>query len=186
MNDAKGEGRNPWKTLSTRVAFENPWFSVSVHDTIAPDGTRPVYGKISFRNVAVGIIPLDEEGHTWLVGQWRFTLGSWSWELPMGGSPLGTDPLASAQRELREETGLRAAHWDVLLRLHTSNSVTDESGLVYVARGLVPGEPEFDETERLEIRRLPLEEAVAMAMDGRITDAISVAGLLAIARHLGR
>lgn len=186
MSEQDGDGGNPWKTLSTRVAFENPWFSVSVHDTIAPDGSRPVYGKISFRNVAVGIVPLDEDDHTWLVGQWRFPLGEYSWELPMGGSPLGTDPLASAQRELGEETGLRAAHWEVLLRLHTSNSVTDESGIVYLARDLVQGTPQFDETERLDILRLPLRDAVAMAMDGRITDAISVAGLLAIARRLGR
>ena len=102
---------NPWKTLSTHLAFENPWFAVTVHDTIAPDGSRPVYGKISFRNLAVAVIPVDEEDHTWLVGQWRFPLGQYSWELPMGGSPLDTDPLESARRELKEETGLSATHW---------------------------------------------------------------------------
>lgn len=176
-------GQNPWQTLSTTVAFENPWFRVTVHDTIAPDGSRPVYGKISFRNKAVAIIPIDEEDHTWLVGQWRYTLGEYSWELPMGGSPVATDPLESARRELKEETGLSAARWELLLRLHTSNSITDEEGFVYVARELSAGPPEFDVTEQLEIRRLPLAEAVAMALDGRITDAMSVAGLLALDRQ---
>jgi 8-oxo-dGTP pyrophosphatase MutT (NUDIX family) len=101
----------------------------------------------------------------------------------MGGSPLGTDPLASARRELKEETGLTAARYAQLLTLHTSNSITDEVGYVYVAEDLVAGAPEFDATEQLDIRRLPAREAVAMALDGRITDAISVAGLLALARQ---
>jgi 8-oxo-dGTP pyrophosphatase MutT (NUDIX family) len=180
------DDENPWKTLSTRVEFENPWFRVTTHDTIAPDGSRPRYGKISFKNRAVAILPLDEDDHTWLVGQWRFPLGEYSWELPMGGSPLAVDPLESARRELQEETGLSADRWTCILRVHTSNSVTDEEGLVYLAEGLTAGTPSFDETEQLDIRRLPLAEAVAMAMDGRITDAISVAGLLAFARRRAR
>lgn len=179
------EPGNPWQTLTTEVRFENAWFRVTTHDTIAPDGSRPTYGKISFKNQAVAIIPLDEENHTWLVGQWRYPLGEYSWELPMGGSPVGTDPLASARRELREETGLGARRWQQILKLHLSNSVTDEVGYVFVAEGLTAGNPEFSETERLEIRRLPFAEALAMASDGRITDAMSVVGLLALARMRG-
>lgn len=182
--DDAPHGVNPWQTLSTQLEFENPWFRVTTHDTIAPDGSRPRYGKISFKNRAVAIIPLDEEQHTWLVGQWRFTLGQYSWELPMGGAPHDEAPEAAALRELREETGLRAGQLTPLLRLHTSNSITDEEGFVFVARQLTPGAPEFDETEQLAIRRLPFSEALAMAMDGRITDAISVAGILALARKL--
>lgn len=177
--------KNPWQTLSTITVFENPWFTVTTHDTIAPDGLRPVYGKISFKNKAVAVIPVDDADHTWLVGQWRFPLGEYSWELPMGGSPVGVDPLESARRELREETGLTAERWQQILRVHTSNSVTDEEGLVFLAEGLTEGEPEFGETEQLDIRRLPLAEATAMAMDGRITDGISVAGLLKLARLRG-
>lgn len=173
---------NPWKTLSTTVEFENPWFRVTTHDTVAPDGSRPKYGKISFKNKAVAILPLDGENHTWLVGQWRFPLGEYSWELPMGGSPVGTDLLASARRELKEETGLTARRYTEILRVHTSNSVTDEEGFVFLAEDLTAGRPEFDATERLEIRRLPFSEALAMVMEGRITDGISVAGILKLAR----
>jgi 8-oxo-dGTP pyrophosphatase MutT (NUDIX family) len=174
---------NPWQTLSTSVEFENPWFRITTHATVAPDGKQPTYGKIHFKSVAVAVIPLDPQQHTWLVGQWRFPLGEYSWEVPMGGSPLGTDPLDSARRELKEETGLTAGRYEQILTLHTSNSVTDESGVVYVAEDLVAGEPAFDDTEQLDILRLPFRDAVAMALDGRITDAISVAGLLALARR---
>jgi 8-oxo-dGTP pyrophosphatase MutT (NUDIX family) len=173
----------PWQTLSTQLEFENPWFRITTHDTIAPDGQRPRYGKISFKNKAVAIIPLDEQDHTWLVGQWRYPLNEYSWELPMGGSPLGVNLLDSARRELREETGLQAQRWELLMKLHTSNSVTDEEGYVFLAQGLSAGAPEFDDTEELEIKRLPFADALAMVMDGRITDAISVAGILKLARQ---
>lgn len=176
------DGKNPWQTLTTRLEFENPWFAITTHDTVAPDGSRPRYGKISFKNRAIAVIPLDEERHTWLVGQWRFPLGEYSWEVPMGGAPRDEDLEAAARRELREETGLTAGRLRLIMKLHTSNSVTDEEGYVFVAGDLTAGPPEFDETERLDIRRLPFTEAVAMAMDGRITDSISVAGILKLAR----
>jgi len=179
------EGANPWQTLSTRLEFENPWFAITTHETIAPDGSRPHYGKISFKNRAVAVIPLDEEQHTWLVGQWRFPLGEYSWELPMGGAPRDEDLESAALRELREETGVTATKLRLIMKLHTSNSVTDEEGYVFLAEGLVPGEPAFDETEQLAICRLPLSEAVAMVMDGRITDGISAAGILKLARLIG-
>lgn len=147
-------------------------------DVINPGGGRNRYGHVHFKNRAVAIVPLDEEGNTWLVGQDRYTLGQWSWELPMGGAPLDEDPLDAAKRELREETGLTAGKWSELMRLHTSNSITDEAAVVFVARDLTAGEPEFEETEDLEIRQLPLAEAIAMARRGEITDAISVAALL--------
>jgi 8-oxo-dGTP pyrophosphatase MutT (NUDIX family) len=169
-----------WKQLSTRTIWENDWMAVREDEVINPGGGRNLYGHIHFKNRAVAIVPLDNDGNTWLVGQQRYTLGEWSWELPMGGAPLDEEPLAAARRELREETGLTARDWSELMRLHTSNSVTDEIGFVFVARDLTAGEPQFEETEDLEIRKLPLTEAVAMARRGEITDAISVAALLRV------
>ena len=172
---------NPWQTLGTRIVYENPWIRVDEDQVIHPSGRPGIYGCIRFLNHAVGIIPLDTEDHTWLVGQYRYALDQWSWEIPMGGSPLAQDPLEGARRELKEETGLTAARWTPLLEAHLSNSVTDELGYVFLAEDLTPGEPEFGDTERIEIRRLPFREALEMVLTGRITDVLSVAGILRLA-----
>lgn len=169
-----------WKKLDSRTVFENPWMAVREDRVINPGGGENLYGHVHFKNRAVAIVPIDDHDHTWLVGQERYTLDAYSWELPMGGAPLEEPPLAAAQRELKEETGLSAEYWSEIMNLHTSNSITDEVGIVYLAEGLTEGETEFEETEDLAIRRLPIDEAIAMAMDGRITDAISVAALVAV------
>ena len=146
-----------------------------------PGGGRNQYGHVQFKNVAVAILPIDADGFTRLVGQSRYTLDQHSWELPMGGAPLGEDPLQAAQRELREETGLTASDWNELMRLHLSNSITNEIGIVYVATDLSQGKNALEETEDIEVRRLPLREAVDMARRGEITDAMSAAALFRIA-----
>jgi len=169
-----------WQRLSRRVVYENDWMRVVEDEVINPGGGRNLYGHVHFRNRAVAIIAMDEAGNTWLVGQHRYTLDEYSWELPMGGAPLDETPLAAARRELREETGIEACNWSELMRLHPSNSITDETGVVYLATGLEFGEPDFDETEDITIRKLPLDDAVAMVLDGRITDAISAAALLRV------
>ena len=174
-----------WRRLASKTIYENDWMEVREDHVINPGGGENHYGHVHFKNRAVAIVALDESGNTWLVGQQRYTLDAYSWELPMGGAPLDEDPLTAAQRELKEETGLTAHDWQEIMRLHPSNSITDEIGFVYVATGLTEGEPDFEETEDLEIRRLPLDEAVKMALDGDITDAISVAALLRVAAVSG-
>ena len=170
-----------WKTLDSRIVYENPWFTLREDEVINPGGGRNTYGHIQFRKKAIAIVPIDEDGYTWIVGQDRYTLGEYSWEVPMGASEPGEAPLDTAHRELREETGLTASEITQVMRLHTSNSVTDEEGFVFVATGLSEGETEFDEMEVLDVRRLPLADVVAMIERGEMTDAISVAAILRIA-----
>ncbi len=177
MNNEKN-----WQQVSSKKIYENPWILVEEDQVINPKGGRNLYGKVHFKNKAIGIIPVDARMNTWLVGQHRYPLNEYSWEIPMGGGPVGMDVLESAQRELKEETGLTAVKWTNIMRIHTSNSVTDEEGFIFLAEDLTQGETEFDETEDLEIWKLPLSEAITMVMTGEITDGISVAGLLKAAR----
>ena len=172
------EGHNPWQTLSPELKYQNPWIRVREDQVRNPQGGAGIYGVVSMKNKAIGIVPLDKEGNTWLVGQYRYALNEYSWEIPMGGGPVELDVLESARRELREETGLLAARWTRIARLHTSNSVTDEEGFVFLAEDLTQGDSEPEETEELRLWRLPLTQAIELVMSDRITDAISVAGLL--------
>ncbi len=169
---------NPWKKTGEEERYDNSWINVSEHKVINPAGNQGIYGKVHFKNKAIGIIPIDEQGNTWLVGQYRYTLDEYSWEIPMGGGPLNEDILDAAKRELKEETGLTATHWENIMRIHTSNSVTDEEGFVFLARGLTQGETNFEETEVIQVKKTSFAEAVRMVMAGEITDSLSIAGIL--------
>lgn len=175
---------NPWTTQSIEKVYDTPWITVEHHEVINPAGNPGVYGKVHFKNKALGVIPIDQDGNTWLIGQYRYTIDEYSWEIPMGGGLLEVDVIDSAKRELKEETGLFARKWTELMRIHTSNSVTNEEGYVYLAEGLEQGETEFEETEVLKVKKLPFSEALEMVMNGTITDAISIAGILKAARIL--
>lgn len=176
--------RNPWKKLGTRPIYGTPWFSVHCDDVVRPDGQRGTYSVVHSERIAVGVVPLWEDGTVTLVGQWRYPLGEYSWELPEGGGDPARDPLEAARMELREEAGIEARSWAYLGRCHTSNCWTDEVGHLYLARDLVQGTPEPGGDEEILIRRVPLEEAITMASDGRITDAISVVGLFRLTQVL--
>jgi 8-oxo-dGTP pyrophosphatase MutT (NUDIX family) len=169
----------PWQRVSTRDVYDNPWISVTHETVITPGGTDGIYGVIHFKTRAIGVIPIDAEGYTWLVRQFRYTLNQHLWEIPMGGGKLHEDPLAAAQRELQEETGFSANDWREIMRLYISKSVTDEEGVVFVARDLSAGAAQLEHTEAdLEVLRLPLTEAIQWVLDGKIIDVISCAGLL--------
>lgn len=176
---------NPWRTTGSRVVYANAWISVREDAVIRPDGRDGVYGVVHMRNLALGVVPLFDDGTTVLVGQHRYTLDAYSWEIPEGGGDPDRDPIEEAARELREETGLVAGRWTPLGTLHTSNSVTDEVSLLYLARDLEAGPAQPDGTERLQRWRLPLSQAAAMALDGRLSDSLTVAGLLRAAALLG-
>ena len=171
--------------MSSKEIYSNHWIALQEDQVLNPAGKPGIYGKVCFKSQAVGIIPVDDQGNTWLVGQHRYTLNEWSWEIPMGGSPLGEDCRQTALRELEEETGLVAGNIKQIQYLHTSNSVTDEKGYVFLATNLKSGTQQLEDTEQgMEVLKLPLSEALVMAQDGRITDGISVAGLLYVALNL--
>jgi 8-oxo-dGTP pyrophosphatase MutT (NUDIX family) len=180
--DESGNERQPWTTLSSEMKYDNPWITVTEHQVLNAAQSPGIYGTVHFKNLAIGIVPVDRNGFTWLVGQFRYPLEKYSWEIPEGGGKLNAPPLETAKRELKEETGLEAAHWQLILEMHLSNSVTDERGLVYLATDLTEGNAEPDEDEVLTLRRVSLQNAIQMVDRGEITDSISVAALLKVGR----
>jgi len=175
--------KNKWQTISVKPIYENPWIKLDEHQVINPGGGKGIYGKVHFRNKAIGIIPLDKDNNTWLVGQHRYTLNEWSWEIPEGGGPLHLDTLESAKRELREETGIIAQRWTEIAKVHLSNSVSDEVGYVFVAEDLEEGNLNREETEAdMLVKKIPLTEAIEMVNRGEITDSLSVIGLLKLSK----
>lgn len=177
-------GESPWKLVGSREVYVNPWIRVREDQVIRPDGMPGIYGVVEFGNFALGAVAVAQNGDTFLVGQYRYTLDEYSWEIPEGGGAKGISPLESIQRELKEETGIEAGEWIDLGRLHLSNSVTDEVGRVYLARNLTLGEPAPDGDEVIAVRRLPLAEAHEMCMDGRITDGVSIIGITRAVHYL--
>lgn len=174
-----------WRVVETRPLYDNPWISLTEYDAIAPTGRPALYGVVRFKNLALAVLPIDDQGQVTLVGQHRFAIPGYSWELPEGGGPIGGDPLESAQRELREEAGLEAAQWRQVLRFHLSNSITDERGFGYLATGLSPVPTAPDDTEALVLARVPFREALDAALAGHMQDMLTLAMLLR-AYHMAR
>jgi 8-oxo-dGTP pyrophosphatase MutT (NUDIX family) len=171
------ESVNPWGKVSTRVVYDNPWINVREDTVVRPDGRPGIYGVVHFKNVAVGVLAV-EDGEVYLVGQYRYTLERYSWEIVEGGCGEGEEPLDAARRELEEETGLRASSWVKMCEAHLSNSVSDELAVWYLATELEQGECRPEGTERLQVRRVSVEEALRMTFTGEITDALSMLALM--------
>ena len=169
---------NPWTTLGSRLVYENPWIRVREDQVLRPDGQPGIYGVVEFKNRAVGVLPVDDDGRVWLVGQYRYPLQAYSWEIPEGGSPASETPEETARRELREETGLVAAKLELIATSHLSNSVCDEIGYIFRATELTHGPSDPEGTEELHAKRVPWDEAWAMLRRGEITDSMSVIAIL--------
>ena len=168
---------NPWTILDKHTVYDNPWIRLTEFKVINPSGGNGIYGKVHFKHIAVGVIPLDDDWNSWLVGQFRFPLNKYSWEIPEGGGRMDEDTLDAAKRELLEETGLIAGQWSKLCTLHLSNSVSDELAIIYLAMELEQKTPSPEDTEQLVIKKLPFSELARMADAGEITDAMSVAAI---------
>lgn len=172
------EERGPWKKVSEELRYETPWIAVSHHEVVDPGGQAGIYGVVHFKNLAIGIVPLDEDLNTWIVGQYRYPIQAYSWEIPEGGGRRDLPALESARRELREEVGIEATDWRELLRMDLSNSASDEHAIIYVARGLTFHTPEPDHNEELAQRKLPFAELYDMVMRGDVRDSLTVAAVL--------
>ena len=175
------ELNNPWTVVTKVTVYENAWIRVDHHEVRNPAGGPGIYGTIHFKGHALGVVPIDEQGNTVLVGQFRFPLGYYSWEIPQGGGVKDAPLVESAQRELREECGLAANNWLQVLEMDLSNSVTDEQGTAFLAWDLTDSVAEPEETELLQVVRVPFWEAVDRAKKGGIRDLVSVAALLRVA-----
>ena len=172
----------PWKVTSKRTAFENPWIKIEDHGVIHPDDTPGEYGVVRFKNFAVGVLPIDEDGYTYLVGQHRFPHDTFSWELPEGGGPMAEDPLQSAKRELVEETGFSAENWQTLSTFDVSNSVTDEKAICYLAWNLTAGDAAPESSEALTVKRVLFNDLLEMVMRGEITDSLTI--IMTLTAHI--
>jgi 8-oxo-dGTP pyrophosphatase MutT (NUDIX family) len=174
--------QNPWRRLSRRVAYQNQWLEVFHDDVIRPDGKPGIYGVVHFKNLAIGVLPLDETTDSVLmVGQHRYPMGHYSWEIPEGGGPMDEEPEAAARRELVEETGYQGGTWREICRAELSNSVTDEVTILFLATNLEPGPASPEGTEQLQVRWVPFTEAMAMIGRGEIVDAMTILALQAVA-----
>lgn len=171
---------NPWKTLDSEVKYENPWIKVTHSNVLTPGNDKGVYGSVHFKNWAIGMVPLDKELNTWIVGQYRYPLNQYSWEIPEGGGPIGESALDTAKRELSEEVGLVAKKWTQIQTFHLSNSVSDEYGELFLAQDLEEFENHPDPDEELVVKKMPFNDVFQMVLSGEITDSMSIMAILKV------
>jgi 8-oxo-dGTP pyrophosphatase MutT (NUDIX family) len=172
--------KNPWTVLNTQTTYETPWIKVVNHEVLNAAGNNGIYGTVHFKNYAIGIVALDEDLNTWIVGQFRFPFNAYSWEIPEGGGPIDLSPLDSAKRELLEEVGLTANKWTLIQTMQLSNSATDEVAFLYVAQELSYQTAQPDEGEILQVQKIPFAQLYQLVKSGEIIDSLSVAAVLKV------
>jgi ADP-ribose pyrophosphatase len=172
------EIKSPWKVLNSQEVYTSPWIKVTKHDVLDPSSTKGTYSVVHFKHYAIGVLPLDDDYNTWIVGQYRFPLERFTWEIPEGGGDLDQSPLTSAKRELSEEVGISADKWTKIQEFDTSNASTDEKAIIYVAQNLNFHESHPDDNEQLTVKKLPFSELYQLAIEGKITDSLSLVAIL--------
>ncbi|MGQ0829993.1 MAG: NUDIX domain-containing protein [Bacteroidota bacterium] len=170
--------KNPWTTLKSEKVYDSPWIGLTKHDVLNPNGNPGTYSVVHFKNLAIGVLPLDKDHNTWLVGQYRYPIEQYSWEIPEGGGKRDVSPLDSAKRELLEETGIVAKKWTKIQEMYLSNSASDEFCILYIAQDLSFGESEPEDEEQLEVRKLHFDELYKMVVNGDINDSLTVTAVL--------
>ena len=172
------EHKNPWTTLHSEKVYDSPWISLTKHDVLNPHGNPGTYSVVHFKNLAIGILPLDENYNTWIVGQYRYPINQYTWEIPEGGGKLGVEPIESAKRELLEETGITAKKWTQIQTMHLSNSASDEFCVLFIAQELSFGASQPEDDEELETKKIHFNDLYKMVERGEITDSLTVAAVL--------
>jgi len=170
--------KNPWKTISSKQIYESPWISLQVDEVINPAGQNSTYSITKFKKLAVGVLPIDTEGYTYLVGQWRYPFAKYTWEIPEGGGDFNDLPQESAARELKEETGISAKNWEKIVEMDMSNSATNEVAHIFLATNLNFGKSEPDDDEEIEVKKIHFDKLYTMVLKGEITDSLTVAAVL--------
>ena len=165
---------NPWQKIDEEIKYDNSWIKVTHSNVITPSGSEGIYGSVHFKNWAIGMIPLDKNLNTWIVGQYRYPIQQYSWEIPEGGGPIGVSAIETAKRELSEECGLKAKKWTQIQTFHLSNSVSDEYGEIFLAQDIDEFENHPDPEEELVVKKLPFEDVFQMVLKGEITDSITI------------
>jgi ADP-ribose pyrophosphatase YjhB (NUDIX family) len=178
--------KNPWTKLSSKVVYQNPWITVREDQVLKPNGEPGIYGVVEPR-IATGVVAMTEKQEIYLVGQYRYPMDLYSWEIPEGGTEVGEDPLVAIKRELKEEAGITAKNWKQLgHELHLSNCFTNERAYLYLATDLEEGMSSPEDTEVLTVKKMPISQVFSMIQKGEIFDAMTVMGVMMVMSTLGK